>query len=232
MKTYTLAEIAKLIDHTNLHANASFADLEKLCREAVENGFASACVNSAHAGFVSKQLEGTGVATCVTVGFPLGAQSIRAKVAETEDAISFGANEVDYVVNITQVKAADWGYVADEMTRITLACKNAGAHAKVIFENCYLSNNEKLALCEIANSCGIDFVKTSTGFGTGGATREDVKLMRDSVRPEIQVKAAGGIRTADDLLDYVRLGATRIGCSAGMAIMDELRARGIETIEL
>ena len=232
MKTYTLAELAKMIDHTNLHADATFEDLEKLCQEAAENGFASVCVNSAHAGYVTGLLEDTGVETCVTVGFPLGAQSIRAKVAETEDAIAFGADEVDYVVNITQVKAADWGYVADEMTRITLACHNGGAKCKVIFENCYLDDNEKLALCEIANSCGIDFIKTSTGFGTGGATPEDVKLMRDSARPEIEVKAAGGIRTADDLLEYVRLGATRIGCSAGMAIMEELRARGIESIEL
>ena len=176
------------------------------------------------------------------IGFPLGQQSVATKEFETRDALANGADEIDYVVNLTEVKAGNWDYVEDEMRRIVEACREAGASrsepvpSKVIFENCLLTDDEKVALCEVANRVGPTFVKTSTGFSTGGATVADVRLMRAHVAPEIQVKAAGGIRTADQFLDMVRAGATRIGCSAGVAIIEELgrrfQAEGISAVEL
>jgi deoxyribose-phosphate aldolase len=152
------------------------------------------------------------------------------------DAISAGANEIDYVVNLTEVKAGNWAYVEDEMQQIVGVCRDADVPSKVIFENCLLTQEEKIKLCEVASRVLPTFVKTSTGFSTGGATVEDVRLMREHVDPRVKVKAAGGIRTADAFLDMVRAGAERIGCSAGVPIMDELRRRfeekGVQSIEL
>ena len=218
-------ELAALIDHTNLHADATAADIERLCEEAREWGFGAVCVNQAQVRLAAHLLSGSHVRVATTVAFPLGQTSITAKVFETRDALEAGADEIDYVVNLTQVRDGAWGYVEQEMAAIVRTCREFKATTKVIFENCYLTRNEKIALIEIANSVRPDFIKTSTGFGTGGATFEDVKLMRELAVPEVRVKAAGGIRNADSFLEFVRLGAERIGCSAGIPIMEELKQR-------
>ena len=223
MSERAIKELAALIDHTNLRANATAADIERLCGEALEYGFGAVCVNQAQVRLASRLLAQSHVRVATTVAFPLGQTSITAKVFETRDALEAGADEIDYVVNLTQVRDGAWGYVEQEMAAIVRTCREFKAAAKVIFENCYLTRNEKIALIEIANSIRPDFIKTSTGFGSGGATFEDVKLMRGLAVPEVRVKAAGGIRDAESFLGFVRLGAERIGCSAGIAIMEELR---------
>ena len=220
----SIEELAALIDHTNLHADATAADIERLCEEATEYGFGAVCVNQAQVKLASTLLAGSPVRVATTVAFPLGQTSIAAKVFETRDALEAGANEIDYVVNLTQVRDGAWAYVETEMAAIVRTCREFKAAAKVIFENCYLTRNEKIALIEIANSIRPDFIKTSTGFGSGGATFEDVRLMRELAVPEVRVKAAGGIRDAATFLAYVELGAQRIGCSASIPIMAELRS--------
>lgn len=221
----TIEELATLIDHTNLRADATAADIERLCEEASEYGFGAVCVNQTQVRLASRLLAGTPIRVAATVAFPLGQTSITAKVFECRDALEAGANEIDYVVNLTQVRDGAWGYIEQEMAAIVRTCREFKALTKVIFENCYLTRNEKIALIEIANSVRPDFIKTSSGFGTGGATFEDVRLMRERAVPEVRVKAAGGIRDADTFLGFVNLGAERIGCSAGIPIIEELRRR-------
>ncbi len=225
MKRYTLDDLARLVDHTNLHADATRADMEKLCDEARRYHFRMVAINSVQSRLCSNLLAGTDVHVGAAIGFPLGQTSIATKVFETRDAIENGANEIDYVVNLTEVKAGNWGYVRDEMDGIVSVCNETAVPSKVIFENCLLTQDEKIALCEIASEVLPTFVKTSTGFSTGGATVEDVRLMREHVDARVKVKAAGGIRTADDFLAMVAAGAERIGCSAGVPIMEELRSR-------
>lgn len=236
MKTYTLDDLCQLVDHTNLHPDATRADMQKLCDEAVRYHFRMVAINSTQSALCSRLLAGTDVHTGAAISFPLGQTSIAAKVFETRDALAAGANEIDYVVNLTEVKAANWEYVADEMSQIVAVCREAGVPSKVIFENCLLTNDEKVKLCEIASEVLPTFIKTSTGFSTGGATVDDVRLMREHVDARVKVKAAGGIRTADAFLDMVRAGAERIGCSAGIPIIEELRARmaaeGVDSLEL
>ncbi|ERI05868.1 deoxyribose-phosphate aldolase [Atopobium sp. oral taxon 810] len=236
MASYTLDNLARLIDHTNLHADATEVDMHKLCEEAKHYHFKMVAINQVQASFCAKELKGTDIDTGAAIAFPLGQTSIAAKVFETRDAINNGANEIDYVVNLTQVKAHNWNYVADEMCQIVSVCHKVDAPCKAIFENCYLTEEEKIELCHIASEIKPDFIKTSTGFGNGGATIKDVWLMRNNVSSDIQVKAAGGIRTADFFLDLIRAGATRIGCSAGIPIIEEIRRRmeasGINVIEL
>ena len=211
-------------------------DMERLCDEARRYHFKMVAINSVQSALCSRLLAGTDIDTGAAIGFPLGQTSIACKVFETRDALAAGANEIDYVVNLTEVKAGNWAYVEDEMQQIVDVCRAAGVPSKVIFENCLLTDEEKIALCEVANRVLPTFVKTSTGFSTGGATVKDVRLMRAHVDPRVKVKAAGGIRTADAFLDMVRAGAERIGCSAGVPIMDELRRRfeeqGVSSIEL
>lgn len=223
MSIYTLNDLARLIDHTNLHPDATCADMKKLCDEAKQYHFRMVAVNSVQSRICSKLLAGTDVHTGAAIGFPLGQTSIAVKAFETKDALENGANEIDYVVNLTEVKAGNWMYVQSEMEQIVSICREAGVPSKVIFENCLLSEDEKLALCKIASEVLPSFVKTSTGFSTGGATVEDVRLMRGNVDLRVKVKAAGGIRTADVFLDMIRAGAERIGCSAGVSIIEELR---------
>ena len=236
MKTFTLGELSRLIDHTNLKANATQADMARLCDEATRHGFASVAVNQSQVRRCAKLLTGAEVAVDAAISFPLGQTTILSKVADARDALDNGAAEIDYVVNLTEVRDGNWDYVKEEMAAIVAICREADAVSKVIFENCYLTHDEKLALCKIASDVRPDFVKTSTGFGPGGATFDDVRLMRENVPPEVGVKAAGGIRTADDFLEYVRLGAGRIGCSAGIPIIDEIRRRmeelGVDALEL
>lgn len=241
-RTYTLDGLSRLVDHTNLHADATKADMKKLCDEAREYHFKMVAINSGQSARCAKYLAGTDIHVGAAIGFPLGQTSIASKVFETQDAIANGATEIDYVVNLTEVKAANWDYVTDEMTQIVNVCRKASEGreepipSKVIFENCLLTDDEKIKLAQIASEVKPTFIKTSTGFSTGGATVEDVRLMKANCGPDVQVKAAGGIRNADAFLDMVRAGATRIGCSAGIPIINELRRRfeaeGIDSIEL
>ena len=221
----TEKQLAGMIDHTNLKAFATDADMKKLCDEAVRYGFAMVAINSGQSRRCSEYLRGTNIHTGAAIGFPLGQQSIETKVFETEDAIRNGANEIDYVINITELKEKNYEYVEEEMRRIVETCHRCDITCKVIFENCYLTDEEKLKMCEIALKVGPDYIKTSTGFGTSGATLEDVRLMKKAVGDRIKVKAAGGIRTLDDALAYVEAGAVRIGTSAGVKIIEEYRTR-------
>ena len=221
----TEKQLAGMIDHTNLKAFATDADMKKLCDEAVRYGFAMVAINSGQSRRCSEYLRGTGVHTGAAIGFPLGQQSIETKVFETEDAIRNGANEIDYVINITELKEKNYEYVEEEMRRIVETCHRCDITCKVIFENCYLTDEEKLKMCEIALKVRPDYIKTSTGFGTSGATLEDVRLMKKAVGDKIKVKAAGGIRTLDDALAYIEAGAERIGTSAGVKIIEEYRTR-------
>ncbi|MCR5392126.1 MAG: deoxyribose-phosphate aldolase [Olsenella sp.] len=236
MATYTLDDLSRLVDHTNLHPDATEDDMRKLCDEAKSYHFKMVAVNQVQSKFCSEQLAGTDIDTGAAIAFPLGQNSIAAKEFETRDALANGANEIDYVVNITQVKAHNWSYLEDEMRTIVDVCKGAGVPSKVIFECCLLTEEEKVALCKVARKVGPTFVKTSTGFSKWGATIEDVRLMKENVGPDVQVKAAGGIRDADTFLNMVRAGATRIGCSAGIPIIEELKRRfaeqGIHSIDL
>ena len=225
MTRYTLDELCRLVDHTNLHADAREADILRLCDEARRYHFAMVAVNPVQSALCASALAGTDVRVGAAIGFPLGQVSVAAKVFETKDALASGASEIDYVVNLTQVKEGRWDYVADEMRQMVTTCHEAGVLCKVIFENCYLGLEEKLALCQIAREVGPDFVKTSTGYGSGGATVEDVRLMVANVGERVKVKAAGGIRDADSFLALVAAGARRIGCSAGIPIMEELHRR-------
>lgn len=222
MSTWTLDDFARLIDHTNLHADATEADMVRLCDEAKRHHFMMVAINPVQSAFCAQQLAGTDIHVGAAIGFPLGQLSIEAKVFETTDALAAGANEIDYVVNLTQVKEGRWDYVEREMREIVDVCNKAGVPSKVIFENCYLTDGEKSSLCKVAREVRPTFVKTSTGFGTGGATVHDVALMHELVGNEVQVKAAGGIRDAETFLAMVRAGARRIGTSAGVAIMNEL----------
>ena len=221
----TEKQLAGMIDHTNLKAFATDADMKKLCDEAVRYGFAMVAINSGQSRRCSEYLRGTNIHTGAAIGFPLGQQSIETKVFETEDAIRNGANEIDYVINITELKEKNYGHVEEEMRRIVETCHRCDITCKVIFENCYLTDEEKLKMCEIALKVGPDYIKTSTGFGTSGASLDDVRLMKKAVGDRIKVKAAGGIRTLDDALTYVEAGAERIGTSAGVRIIEEYRTR-------
>ncbi len=242
MSLWTIDDLARLIDHTNIHADATEEELAKLCDEAKAYHFKMVAINQAPVKFCSERLLGTDIDTGAAISFPLGQTSIAAKVYETKDALSNGANEIDYVVNLMQVKAGNWDYIENEMAQIVAACQEAREATglpipcKVILETCMLTNEEKVKICEIAVRVRPTFVKTSTGCAAGGATVEDVKLMKATVGDAVQVKASGGIRDADTFLNMVRAGATRIGCSAGIPIINELRRRfdeqGIDSIEL
>lgn len=236
MSAWTLDDLARLIDHTNLHADATEADMARLCDEAIQHHFMMVAINQVQTRFCSAYLSGTDIHVGAAIAFPLGQTSIAAKVFETCDALSNGATEIDYVVNLTQVRQHNWEYVTDEMRQIVAVCNDAGVPSKVIFENCYLTDSEKIRLCEIAREVKPTFVKTSTGFGSGGATIHDIKLMHEHVGPDVLVKAAGGIRDADTFLAMVRAGARRIGTSAGVSIIQELSQQikqlGIEAFDI
>jgi deoxyribose-phosphate aldolase len=220
-----LASIAALIDHTILKPEATRTDIERLCKEALLSQFASVCVNPVFLPFASAMLHGSMVKACAVVGFPLGANLTSTKVAETQVSIRDGASEIDMVIHIGALKIAADDAVAADIRAVSEAAHNAGAICKVIIETCLLNQEEKQRACRIAVAAGADFVKTSTGFGAAGATAEDVALMRRIVGPDIGVKASGGIRTLDDLLRMVTAGATRIGSSSGVKIVEEARHR-------
>ena len=222
---YTLDELARLIDHTNLHADATHADMVKLCTEAKEYHFKMVAINQVQSKLCAELLAGTDIDTGAAIAFPLGQTSIEAKEFETRDAIANGANEIDYVLNITEVKEGNYDYIEDEMRRLTAIFHAVGIPIKVIFENCYLTSDEIKQVALIARRVQPDFIKTATGFGTGGATVADVKLMKQTVGQDVRVKAAGGIRDADTFLAMIAAGAERIGTSSGIKIIDELRQR-------
>jgi deoxyribose-phosphate aldolase len=218
-----IAAYASLIDHTNLKPYATRDDWRELCVQAQEQGFKSVAINNAGIIYCKEFLANSNVRIDAAVGFPLGQNTLAVKVFETVDAIDKGADEVDYVINLSEVKNGNWLYVTDEMKAIVEACKQRDITCKVIFENCYLSDDEKKHLCEVALRVRPDFIKTSTGFGTGGATVADVALMKAYVGDDIQIKAAGGIRTAQQFLAMVEACANRIGTSSGITILQQLK---------
>jgi deoxyribose-phosphate aldolase len=211
----------KYFDHTILKPYASFSDIDKIIDECIRYDFRMIAINSAHVRYCKEKLKGFDVHVGAAIGFPLGQTTIESKVFETQKAIDDGCDEIDYVVNLTEVKNGNWNIVEKEMKAIVDICKEQGIICKVIFENCYLDQREIIALSQIARIVGPDYIKTSTGFGTGGATVEDVRLMKEFSGANVKVKAAGGIRDLTSALAMIEAGATRIGSSAGCAIMDE-----------
>ncbi len=211
--------LSKYIDHTLLKADASLDAIAKLCDEAREYDFKSVCVNTCNIEFCKKRLEGTDVLVCCVIGFPLGAMSTEAKVFEAKDAISKGADEVDMVINIGRLKDRDYDYVCDEISRIKEVCGDKTL--KVIIETCLLTDEEKVEACKCVMRSGADFVKTSTGFSTGGATFEDVALMKKTVGDKCLIKAAGGVRSREDFDKMIALGANRIGTSSGTKLIEK-----------
>ena len=224
----TPEKLAKMIDQTLLKPYVTLDDLREHCEKAKEYNFKTVAINNAPVPFCKKVLEGSDVLCDAAVSFPLGQCTIDTKVFEAKDVIEKGAGEVDYVVNIVELKSGNWDYVEEEMRRIVEACNEKGVTSKVIFENCCLTDDEKKKLCEIALKVKPTFIKTSTGFGTGGATVEDVKLMKSCVGDAVKIKAAGGIRDYDTAMAMIEAGASRIGTSAGVKIVDECRARMAE----
>lgn len=220
-KTWTKASLAKTIDHTLLKAVGTADQIRELCAEARSFTFASVCVNPVWVTLCAQELAGSEVLVCTVIGFPLGANSPETKAAEARLAVSQGADEVDMVMNLGAAKAGDWQAVAEDIRGVVQAAGDA--LVKVIIETCYLTEDEKVKACEAAARAGARFVKTSTGFGTGGATVEDIRLMRRTVGDKLQVKASGGVRTCQDALAMLEAGADRIGASSGIAIVNDLK---------
>lgn len=216
-----LQKLARVIDHTLLRPDATQFQVERLCREARQFGFAVACVNPAWVPLAARMLRGSDVRVGTVAGFPLGASSTMQKRAEAWTAICAGAQEIDMVMNIGAMKSGNFDRVESDIRGVAEVCREGGATLKVILENAYLTDDEKAAACRIAERAGANFVKTSTGFGPSGATPADVKLMRQTVSPAVGVKAAGGIRTLTDALRMLEAGANRLGTSAGVAILHE-----------
>ncbi|MCI6376354.1 MAG: deoxyribose-phosphate aldolase [Clostridiales bacterium] len=208
-----------MIDHTLLKANATKAEILQVCEEARKYRTASVCVNSYWAATVSGALKGSGVMTCCVVGFPLGAMSTEAKAFETQKAVEDGAEEIDMVINVGLARANDWEALEADIAAVVKAA--GSAKVKVIIETCLLTDEEKVKACMASKNAGAAFVKTSTGFSTAGATVEDVKLMRETVGPEMGVKAAGGIRTRQTALAMIEAGANRVGASATSKLVEE-----------
>jgi deoxyribose-phosphate aldolase len=216
--------LSRFIDHTLLKPDASLAQIEKLCLEARENEFFSVCVNSYYVKACVDLLKGSNVKVCTVVGFPLGASTMETKRFEAMRAIAEGAREIDMVLNISAVKSSNWQYVLDDMSSLAQICHQQGAILKVILETCLLTQDEKKKACELAVKAGVDFVKTSTGFSSAGATIEDIKLMRSIVGPDRGVKASGGIRNTETAQAMIEAGATRLGTSASVEIVRGVNA--------
>ena len=217
-KSYSPAALAAYIDHTLLKSDASTEDVRKICDEAKKYHFASVCVNPSMIRFVAGQLEGSGVIPCCVIGFPFGTQTPEAKKSEALDALCNGAKEIDMVINVGAIKSKDWLLVRRDVEAVVEACRGK-AGVKVILETCLLTDEEKVKACTICKMAGASFVKTSTGYSTGGATVADVELMRKTVGPDMGVKASGGVRTYEDAVTMIRAGASRLGASAGVKIV-------------
>jgi deoxyribose-phosphate aldolase len=216
--------VAALIDHTILKPEATRADVVKVCREARQYSFASVCVNPHWVPLVRAELAGSPVKVCTVVGFPLGATTTEAKVCETQAAVRAGAQEIDMVINVGALRSGETDVVREDIAAVARAAHSGGAILKVILETALLDDTQKRVACQLSKAAGADFVKTSTGFSTAGATVHDVALMRESVGPQMGVKASGGIRTLEDLRQMAAAGATRIGASASVKIVEATAA--------
>jgi deoxyribose-phosphate aldolase len=214
--------LAAVIDHTLLKPEASKTDIERVCREALENTFASVCINPYWVPLAASMLHASPIRVCTVIGFPLGASQAEVKLAEASVAVAHGARELDMVLNIGALRAGDDSFVEQEILELAELAHRSGAILKVILETCLLDRNQKIRACRLAVAAKADFVKTSTGFSTGGATTDDVRLMRETVGPALGVKASGGIRTLSSVREMLSAGATRIGASAGVQILQEL----------
>ena len=216
-------EILKHIDHTQLKAFAKWEDIEKLCDEAVEYQTASVCIPPAYIKRVHDKYQDK-INICTVVGFPLGYSVTSAKVGEVEQALMYGCNDIDMVVNISDVKNGDYDKVEEEIRTLKKACGN---HIlKVIIETCYLTEDEKIAMCKAVTNAGADYIKTSTGFGTGGATIEDIRLFKQHIGPDVKMKAAGGVKSKDDLIMFLEAGCDRIGTSSAVGLLKGEQAKG------
>ncbi len=211
-------DISKYVDHTILKANATKSEVEKVCKEAIQYGFASVCVNPGQVAFVAKQLAGTDVKVCTVVGFPLGATTTMTKVFETIEAIKNGATEIDMVINVGSVYDGDYEFVYQDIKAVKDVCPQQ-VLLKVIIETCLLNDEQKVKVCDLCVKAGAEFVKTSTGFSTGGATAHDVELMKKTVGDKALVKASGGVRSLADAQAMIQAGAGRIGTSNGVAFV-------------
>ncbi|MBN1874173.1 MAG: deoxyribose-phosphate aldolase [Anaerolineae bacterium] len=230
---YSYAQIAKMIDHSLLKPTMDVKTLEKGIQVGIAYDVGSICIMPYYLKRCAELLVGTTIYASATIGFPHGGHTTAIKVAEARQALADGGQELDMVVNISKVLSEDWDYVRTEIKAVVDVAHAQGQKVKVIFENCYLEDKHKIKLCEICGEVGADWVKTSTGYGTGGATHEDLKLMRKYAPASVQVKAAGGVRTFDALLAVRALGVTRVGASATAAILDECRQRlGLPAIEV
>lgn len=218
-RKWTSAEIAAIIDHSLLKATATEQAVVEFCAEARANKFASVCVNPFYVLLCARELVGSSVSVCAVVGFPLGANASETKAMEAKLAVSCGAKEIDMVINLGKAKTGDWEFIKTDIAAVVEA--SAPALVKVIIETCYLTNEEKVQACMAAKAANAEFIQTSTGFGTGGATIEDVALMRSTVGASLKIKASGGIRTRSDAIAMLNAGADRIGASAGVSIVAE-----------
>jgi deoxyribose-phosphate aldolase len=222
---YTYQDIAKMIDHSLLNPTLAAEDLDKGIRIALHYDVASVCIVPYYLKRCAELLRGSTVKASTTIGFPHGCHTTAVKVAEARQALDDGGQELDMVVNISKVLSADWQYVRDDLRAVIDLTHARGQKVKVIFENCYLKDEHKIRLCEICGELGADWVKTSTGYGSGGATMEDLKLMRKHSPPHVQVKAAGGIRDLDAALAVRAIGVTRFGCTRTREVLEECKRR-------
>jgi deoxyribose-phosphate aldolase len=222
---YTYEDIAKMIDHSLLNPTLPADDLEAGCQLALDYNVASVCIMPYYLRPCAELLEGSTVKASTTIGFPHGGHTTAIKLAEAEQALADGCEELDMVVNISKVLSGDWDYVREDIKAVIDPAHAAGQKVKVIFENCYLNDDQKIKLCEICTELNADWVKTSTGYGTGGATAEDLKLMIEHTADHVQVKAAGGVRDLDSLLEVRALGVTRVGASRTQDMLDECKRR-------
>lgn len=224
----SIKEVAAMVDHTNLKAYATREDFQKLCDEAKEYGFKSVAINTYPVKICREMLKGSEVLTGAAIGFPLGQTTIETKVFEAQDAVDNGCQEFDYVMNVGKAKEHDYDYIEREMSAMVAVARKAGICCKVIFETCYLTEEEIIEVAKVASRVKPDFVKTSTGFGTAGAKPEHVRLMKQYAGYDVAVKAAGGIRNFEAAKAMIEAGATRLGTSSGIKIIEEMKDLGIE----
>ena len=229
---YTYEDVAKMIDHALLSPTLTTGDLDQGIQLAIAYDCASVCILPYYLKRCAQLLDGSSVKSSTTIGFPHGGHTTGVKLAEARQALADGGEELDMVVNISKVLSGDWGYVRDDIRAVIDTAHEAGEKVKVIFENCYLNDAQKIRLCEICAELGADWVKTSTGYGTGGATLEDLQLMRKYSPPRVQVKAAGGVRDLDMVLRVREIGVTRVGASRTAPMLDECRRRlGLDAVQ-
>ncbi len=215
-------QIQRFIDSTNLKANASYEEIDSLCKTAAMYQFAAVCINPFYVQYAAEFLFGTNVNICSVVGFPLGANIFKNKILETEYLLKNKCNEIDMVINISQLMNKNYDYVQKEIEQIANLCHSENAITKVIIETCLLSESQKIDMCKIVSQSGADYIKTSTGFSLSGATKEDIRLFRNYLDKSVKIKAAGGIKDLKSTLEFIKLGAKRIGTSNGKNIIDEL----------